>query len=75
MPKGKTISSMMKQSGKKKKMMPKTSTQSFAARRKAAVEEVHPHMFVELQHIGRAQKEDGREHLPLDFQPGVRARG
>ncbi len=29
-------------------------------------------MFVELQHIGGAQKEDAREEVPLDFKPRVR---
>jgi hypothetical protein len=37
------------------------------------VEEIDPHMLVALERIGGAEHDDHREHVPLHFEPGVRA--
>ena len=38
-----------------------------------AVDEIDAHMLVHLERIGRAEQHHGGEHVPLDFEPAVRA--
>ena len=38
-----------------------------------AVEQVDAHMLVDLERIGRAEQHHAGEHVPLHFEPGVRA--
>ncbi len=39
-----------------------------------AVDEVDAHVLVHLERIGGAEQHHAGEHVPLDFEPGVRAR-
>ena len=43
------------------------------ARRPCRIDQVDPHMLVDLERIGAAQQHHAREHVPLHFEPAVGA--
>ena len=54
-------------------MPPTMSIQMRVRSRHHAVDEVDAHVLVHLERVGRAEQHHAGEHVPLDFQPGVRA--
>ena len=59
--------------GHQEKDQPEQVDPDSAVARQLAVEDVHPHVFVQAQHLGSAEHHARAKQVPLNFEPGVGA--